>query len=70
MKHYTTEYETHILNIDSFYYLSEVLCHLTFSHKRSSKAVDKGYGRSTVTELSSFCYKHSENSQADLRFKF
>jgi len=41
MKYYTTEYEKHILNIDSFYYWSEVLWRLNFSHKRSIKAVDK-----------------------------
>ena len=42
MKYYTTEYETHILNIDSFYYLSEVLWRLNFNHKRFIKAVGKG----------------------------
>lgn len=64
MKYYTTEYKSHILNIDNFYYLSEVLWRLTFGHKRSIKLVDKGYGRNTTTKLSLFCYKYSENSQS------
>jgi len=42
MKHYRTEYETHILNIDSFFYLSEVFWRLNFGHKRPITAVDKG----------------------------